>query len=118
MAAHSELLELASLVKVISQQEEFRNQFLLGENQDLVLHFRNMWFYLTLFVAQSDGSWPKEWVPILTAIAENTPALLPEPTQRSLVADLGSNSILRGAFPEEVFTSDYRLKPKLETVYY
>lgn len=89
-------------MKVIFQQETFTLQFLREIATDLVLQFRNMWFYLVLFIMRNDGSWPKEWLPVVSSLAESTPLLVPKKSQRSLVADLFSNSILRGVFSDLV----------------
>jgi hypothetical protein len=97
-----ELLELANLVKVICEQEAFQARFLQEVATDLVLQFRNFWFYLVLFVMKPDGNWSKEWSSIIASLAESTPLLVSKKSQRSLVADLGANSILRGSFSETV----------------
>jgi hypothetical protein len=97
-----ELLEYASLMKVISEQETFQSSFLQEVGTDLVIQFRNFWFYLILYVMNSDGTWPKDWIPIIASLAESTPLLVSKKSQRSLIADLGANSILRGTFSETI----------------
>ncbi|KAI8916255.1 hypothetical protein EDD86DRAFT_186242 [Gorgonomyces haynaldii] len=101
-SAVEELFEITNLIKVICQQDAFKSEFVKASSGELKQQFRNMWFYFVLYVMKSDGSWPKDWIPVLNAIAENTPTLVPDVSQRSLVADLGANSILRGSFPDSI----------------
>lgn len=97
-----ELLEYATLIKVICEHENFREDFLNQVGTDLVFHFRNCWFYLILFVMKSDGTWSKDWGLTVASFAEFTPLLVSKMSQRSLIADLGANSILRGTFSESI----------------
>eukprot|EP00842_Homolaphlyctis_polyrhiza_P006020 jgi/Hompol1/6419/HPOL_002262-RA len=105
-----ELRDIMSIVRVICEQEAFRPQFLASTNPELVNSFRNVWFYLVLYVWTPTGSWPKEWIGLLKVIASKTPPLILDKQHRSLEANLGANSILQGSLPESITT---RVKAQL-----
>ncbi|KAH6563604.1 hypothetical protein BASA62_008439 [Batrachochytrium salamandrivorans] len=110
----SELRDIMSIVKVVFEQCSFHPQSLGVSNTDMVYYFRNIWFYLTLFVSTPTGTWPKDWQHLVRVVASKTPPLILDRQRRSLEADLGANSIMQGAFPETVMA---KIKNLLVTMF-
>ncbi len=98
--------DLCNLVRVILETEGISEQIV--NNPELAHSFRNMWFYVVLFVLGPNGSWPKEWVSTLKSIARKCPPLILDKTARNLEVNLGSDSILVATFPESI-TNKIRL---------
>lgn len=98
----SELLSYATLIKIICEQEQVQFQLLSDSPPEIIVQFRNMWFYMVCFIVDGNGSLPKEWDPVMLVLAASTPFLVSHLSQSSLIADLASNSILAGSFPDAV----------------
>ncbi|KAJ3122431.1 phosphatidylinositol-4- kinase, partial [Nowakowskiella sp. JEL0407] len=98
----SELRELANLVRIICDRPDFHiiTPTESSENQEFFSLFRNFWLYAVIYILSPSGHWPRDWNVMLTSIAAKTPPLLLAGTTRTLEAELGSHSILRGKFTE------------------
>ncbi|TPX43028.1 hypothetical protein SeMB42_g04890 [Synchytrium endobioticum] len=93
-----ELRDLISILRIICEQVDLKSEALTtAEMSEL---FRNVWFHLVIFILNKNGSWPREWFPALLTVATKTPPLIMRAGESSLLADLGSNSILRATLPE------------------
>ncbi|TPX38337.1 hypothetical protein SmJEL517_g00322 [Synchytrium microbalum] len=93
-----ELRDLVSILRIICDQVDLKSEAINTEEVSEL--FRNFWFYLVVFVLNSNGSWPRDWFASLLVVATKTPPLLMRPRESNLLADLGSNSILRAKLPE------------------
>lgn len=88
------------LIDVICRHSNFRKKFVVNSSPHLTAQLQNMWFFITILVMRSDSTYPLEWRCILSGLSENTPLMVPRRESRALIADLGTNTILRGDFSD------------------
>ncbi|KAI9336109.1 hypothetical protein BDR26DRAFT_865152 [Obelidium mucronatum] len=96
------LFNIASVIKSLCEIPTFHPE--IGTTPEMILLFRNFWIIITSYLYAPRSAWPKDWIPIVVAIAIKTPTLTLGKNTRSLEVDLVSNSVLRLKIGDQVYS--------------